>query len=118
MEIPDDITKKYGSTGESIFKRGHKGGKLEGAKIAKSPFATEVNNLTNSILKAKTKENYKAPSANDVGKICSNTFKFDGNEPDRNALKRIVITALKAMEGMELPPKKVKSEKPPTPQTN
>jgi len=118
MEIPKDVIEKHGTTGESIYKKGHKDGKLEGAKVAKSPFATEVNSLVGSILKGKEKEGYKAPDSKEVGKLCSNTFKFDGKSPDRNALKRLATTTLKCMEGMELPPKKAKTEKPPTPQTN
>ena len=115
MEIPKDVIEKHGTTGESIYKKGHKDGKLEGAKVAKSPFATEVNSLVGSILKGKEKEGYKAPDSKEVGKLCSNTFKFDGKAPDRNALKRLATTTLKCMEGMELPPKKAK---PPTPEAN
>lgn len=118
MEIPKDVLDKHGTTGESIYKKGHKDGKLEGAKVAKSPFATEVNSLVGTILKGKEKEGYKAPDSKEVGKLCSNTFKFDGKAPDRNALKRLATTTLKCMEGMELPPKKAKTEKPPTPQAN
>ncbi len=115
METPKDVTDRYGSTGESVYKKGHKDGKLEGAKVAKSPFATEVNSLVGSILKGKEREGYKAPDSKEVGKLCSNTFKFDGKAPDRNALKRLATTTLKCMEGMELPPKKAK---PPTPEAN
>jgi len=118
MEIPKDVLEKHGTAGESIYKKGHKDGKLEGAKVAKSPFATEVNSLVGSILKGKEKEGYKAPDSKEVGKLCSNTFKFDGKSPDRNALKRLATTTLKCMEGMELPPKKAKTEKPPTPEAN
>ncbi len=118
MEIPKDLIGKHGTTGESIYKKGHKDGKLEGAKVAKSPFATEVNSLVGTILKGKEKEGYKAPDSKEVGKLCSNTFKFDGKAPDRNALKRLATTTLKCMEGMELPPKKAKTETPPTPKAN
>lgn len=112
MEIPEELLKQYGSNGEKLYKRGHKDGKLEGAKVAKSQFATEVNNIVNSILKGKEKVGYTAPNTNEVGKVCNKVFKFDGETPDRNALKRLAITALRCMEGMELPAKKVR---PPTP---
>jgi len=39
MEIPKDITERSGKNGEGNYKRGHKDGKLEGQKVAKSPFA-------------------------------------------------------------------------------
>jgi len=113
MEIPEDVTKKYGSIGESVYKKGHKDGKLEGAKVAKSPFATEVNNLTNSILKAKSKEGYKAPDYTKLANLFQSSFKIGEPAPDRNKIKAIVTTGLKVMESMALPPKKVK-ETPPT----
>lgn len=112
MEIPEEVIKGFGSAGEKLYKRGHKDGKLEGQKVAKSPFATEVNNIANSVLKGKEKEGYTAPNTNEVGKMCSKTFKFDGEAPDRNSIKRLLIITLKCMEGMGLPPKKVR---PPTP---
>ena len=114
MEVPVELVKQHGSAGEKIYKKGHKDGKLEGQKVAKSPFATEVNVIANSILKGKEKEGYKAPSTNEVGKNCSKTFKFDGEAPDRNSLKRLAIITLKCMEGMELPAKKVRPPKPKT----
>lgn len=117
MEIPKDVLEKHGTTGESIYKKGHKDGKLEGAKVAKSPFATEVNSFVGSILKGKDKEGYKAPDTKEIGKLFSSVFKFDGEPPDRNALKRLAITTLKCIEGMEIPPKKA-TEKPPTPKAN
>jgi len=112
MDIPEGVTKQYGSAGDKIFKQGHKAGKLEGQKVAKSPFATEINTIANSILKGKEKDGYKAPTTNEVGKMCNKVFKYDGEAPDRNSLKRLAITALKCVEGMELPLKKVK---PPAP---
>lgn len=114
MEIPKDVLEKHGSSGELIYKKGHKDGKLEGAKVAKSPFATEVNSLVGTILKGKDKEGYTAPNTKEVGKLINSLFKFDGQAPDRNALKRLATTTLKCMEGMEAPPKK---EKPPTPKS-
>lgn len=113
MEIPKDVTERNGKNGESIYKRGHKDGRLEGQKVAKSPFATEVNSVVNSILKGKGKENYKAPDPKTVGRTFNSVFKFDGESPDRNALKRLAITTLKCMESLELPPKKPKSSPPP-----
>ncbi len=113
MEIPKDVTEKSGKSGELIYKRGHKDGRLEGQKVAKSPFATEVNSVVNSILKSKGKENYKAPDAKAVGRTFNSVFKFDGEAPDRNALKRLAITTLKCMESLALPQKKTKTAPPP-----
>lgn len=122
MEIPKDVTEKNGKNGELIYSKGFKAGRLEGQHVAKSPFATECNSLVNQILKGKDKENYKAPTADTVGKLSNTTFKFGGTAPDRNALKRLATTTLKCIEAMALPPKKGKSttppQSPPTPQTN
>jgi len=119
MEIPEDVKKKYGTNGELVYKKGHKDGKLEGQKVAKSAFANEVNSTVNAILKGKEKENYKAPTAESVGKLANSLFKFGAKEPDRNSMKRLAILALKSMEAMAVPSKqtKVKAE-PPTPSTN
>ena len=114
MEIPKDVTEKTGKNGELLYSKGFKAGRLEGQKVAKSPFATECNSLVNQILKGKDKENYKAPTADTVGKLSNTVFKFGGQAPDRNALKRLAITALKCIEAMPLPPKKQKTETPPT----
>lgn len=118
MEIPKDLTEKYGKTGDLVYKRGHKDGRLEGAKVAKSPFATETNGIVNSILKAKDKEGYKAPDYTKLANLCQNTFKIGGAVPDRNKIKNIVLTGLKVIESMPLSPKKKAEAKPPTPQTN
>ncbi len=118
MEIPKDVTEKYGKTGDLVYKRGHKDGRLEGQKVAKSPFANETNGIVNSILKGKEKEGYKAPDYTKLANLCQNTFKIGGAVPDRNKIKNIVSTALKVIESMPLPAKKAKTEKPPTPETN
>lgn len=118
MEIPEDVTKKHGSVGESVYKKGHKDGKLEGAKVAKSPFATEVNNVTNSILKARSKDGYKAPDYTKLANLCQSSFKIGVSAPDRNKIKAIVITGLKVMESMVLPPKKEKAKAKETPPTS
>ncbi len=118
MEIPKDVAEKYGKTGDLVYKRGHKDGKLEGAKVAKSAFATETNSIVNSILKAKDKEGYKAPDYTKLANLCQMTFKIGGTVPDRNKIKNIVSTALKVIESMPLPAKKQKTESPPTPKTS
>ncbi len=117
MEIPKDVSEKYGKTGDLVYKRGHKDGRLEGAKVAKSPFATETNGIVNSILKAKDKEGYKAPDYTKLANLCQMTFKIGGTVPDRNKIKNIVSTALKVIQSMPLPPKKTKAS-PPTPPTS
>jgi len=112
MELPKDLLERHGKIGEGVYKKGHKDGKLEGAKVAKSPFATEMNTLVNQIIKGKTKENYKAPSPEDVGSTVGNIFKIGNSVPDRITLKRLLLITAKAIEAMPLPPKKTK-EKPP-----
>lgn len=119
MEIPKDITEKSGKYGEGNYKRGHKDGKLEGQKVAKSPFATELNNLISSIIKGKDKEGYKAPDYTKLANLCQNTFKIGGAVPDRTKIKIIISTALKVIEAMPLPPKTVKAKTtnpPPAPE--
>jgi hypothetical protein len=115
MELPKDLVEKHGKIGEGLYKRGHKDGKLEGAKVAKSPFATEMNSLVNQIIKGKGKEGYKAPSASDVGTTVGSIYKIGNSLPDRPTLKRLLLVTAKALEAMPLPPKKPKAETPPTP---
>jgi len=113
MELPKDLLERHGKIGEGIYKKGHKDGRLEGAKVAKSPFASEMNTMVNQVLKGKGKEDYKAPKPEDVGITAGNIFKIGNSVPDRPTLKRLLLVTAKALEAMPLPAKKTK-EAPPT----
>jgi hypothetical protein len=114
MELPKDLLEKHGKIGEGVYKKGHKDGKLEGAKVAKSAFANEINTMVNQVIKGKEKENYKAPKPEDVGTTAGSIFKMGNSVPDRSTLKRLLLITAKALEAMPLPPKKPKTETPPT----
>lgn len=113
MELPKDLLERHGKIGEGIYKKGHKDGRLEGAKIAKSPFATEMNSMVNQVIKGKEKENYKAPKPEDVGITAGNIYKIGNSVPDRPTLKRLLLVTARALEAMPLPPKKTKGSPPP-----
>ena len=113
MEIPESIKERYGSTGESIFKTAHKAGKLDGAKVAKDEFATEMNTLVNSVINAKNKEGYVPPSIDDVAKVVDQVFARGKPSPDRNGLKRLATTLLKGMQSMPKPEPVKKTETKP-----
>ena len=113
MELPKDLLEKHGKIGEGIYKKGHKDGKLEGAKVAKSAFASEINTMVNQVIKGKEKEDYKAPKPEDVGTTAGSIFKMGNSVPDRLTLKRLLLVTAKAIEAMPLPPKQTKTKEAP-----
>lgn len=104
MEIPQSVTEKFGTNGVSVYKLGHKDGKLEGSKTSKEKFAIEVNNMANQTLKGKEKEGYKAPSVVDCAKKSQSVFAI-GKDTNRNDIKGLIAVLLKTLESMQLPVK-------------
>jgi hypothetical protein len=117
MDVPDTIIERLGSQGVNVFKQGHKAGKLEGAKVAKDEFATEMNSVVNGVITAKGKDGYKAPDTEELGKVVSQVFGYGKPLPDRNGVKRLITTALKVMDGQAKPAPTPKSKTPPTPKS-
>jgi len=105
VDAPSDVKDKGNKFAESVYKKGHSDGKAEGQKMSKDKFSIEVNGMANSIVSGKAKDNYKAPSIEDVGKKSQSIFGY-GKEPNRSDLKALALTTLKAVESMPLPEKK------------
>lgn len=106
-EIPNDITEKYGTEGGKIYEKGRKAGVEEGKGVSQDPFASEVNGTVTSILNAKKKEGYKAPTVEEVAQAIP--FKLGGGElPDRSKLLAYAKKILSCVESMPKPPKAVK----------
>lgn len=111
MDIPPQVKERAGSVGEGIYKSAFKAGRLDGQKVSQDKFAIEVNQMGSAVIKAKSKEGYKAPSTDDLGRTFQQVFKI-GAVPDRNAIKKIANMSLKVLDGMPPVPPKPKPTNP------
>lgn len=114
-EVPEEILKRYGENGATVWKRALKEGKALGAKTAKHPLSSEVANIVNSVIARSEKDGYKVVTAENVIDMCASLSKRGASLPDRSGVKAIVTKAVACVLSMPVPEKKEKAKETPPP---
>jgi len=112
-EIPEEILKKYGEVGATLYKKTLKEGKALGAKTAKHPLSSEVANIVNSCIAKSEKDGYKPVTVEQLVDACANVSKRGASDPDRSGVKALVTKFVTCLLSMPVPPKETKVSPPP-----
>lgn len=114
-DVPEEILKKYGEVGATLYKKTLKEGKALGAKTAKHPLSSEVANIVNSVIAKSEKDGYKAVTAESLIDQCANMSKRGASIPDRSGVKALLTRNIATLLSMPVPDKVEKPKVTPPP---
>ncbi len=110
-EVPEEILKKYGEVGATLYKKTMKEGKALGAKTAKHPLSSEIANMVSSVIAKSEKDGFKPVTVENVIDACANISKRGASDPDRIGIKTLTTRLIGCMLSMPIAEKKT-TEKP------
>jgi len=112
-DVPEEILKKYGEVGATLYKKTLKEGKALGAKTAKHPLSSEVASIVNQVIAKSEKEGYKAITIENLVDLCANMSKRGASDPDRSGVKALATKVVATLLSIPIPPKETKVTPPP-----
>lgn len=112
-EVPEEILKKYGESGASLYRATLKKGKALGAKTAKHPLSSEVATIVNQVIAKSEKADYKAVTIENLVDLCANVSKRGASDPDRSGVKGLATKVIATLLSIPIPPKATKAPPPP-----
>ena len=112
-DVPEEIQKKYGEVGATLYKKTLKEGKALGAKTAKHPLSSEVASIVNSVIAKSEKDGYKAVTIENLIDQCANLSKRGASDPDRSGVKALLTKIVATLLSIPVPAKEPKVTPPP-----